>query len=134
MDRREVINRLIQCSLALLVFPSRECFGATLSTEPQFRIKNVAPGYDVNSLGKEYLRLFPKCRNRAVLIDELYSPGGSTRTRRQGSSVDARIATELLSEKIARDFDMDATLRIGGWFYAQTELKLCALQSMALVE
>ena len=133
MDRREIINGLIQCSLALLVFPAQECFGETQSTEPRFRIKNVPPGYDVNSLGKEYLRLFPKCRNRAVLIDELYSPGG-TRTHRPSSSVDARIATELLSEQIARDFDMDATLRIGGWVYAQTELKLCALQSIALVE
>lgn len=133
MDRREVLDGLIQCSFTLLVLPSQECLDATMPAGALLRIENVAPGYDIDSLGNEYLRIFPKYRNKAILMDEIYSPGG-VRTDRKESSANPRILTEFLSDQIARDFDRDATLRIGGWIYAETELKLCALQYISRFE
>lgn len=133
MDRREILYGLIQSSLVLLALPSQPGLDAGTPMMAPLPIENIPAEFDIVSLGNEYLRIFPKCRDKENLMEDIFHP---EREHGAGSEnfASEKGVTEFLAHAIARDFDRDATLRIGGWVYAQTELKLCALHSMSSFE
>jgi hypothetical protein len=66
----------------------------------------------------------PQLRERSILIKEILDASGAL-------GDESRVAAHL-TRSIANDFDRDLTLRIDGWVFAETELKLCALHAMAV--
>jgi len=77
-------------------------------------IKNIPAGFDVYSLAGEYLKAFPQFDDRLLLLRVVAEKAGTP---------------ESMNEAIANDFARGAAVRIGGWVYADMELKLCVLHA-----
>jgi hypothetical protein len=84
-----------------------------------FPLKNIPPEIDIASLGGEYQRLIYNWRDEIDLLQRNFD---------SGHGVHRMDTNEVFARLIEADFDSDATRRIGGWIYAETELKLCVLQ------
>ena len=113
MHRRDFIGCLIVNGLAFLA--RSICRADVVDRAPGLTpIKNIPPGFDIDSLAREYLKAFPQFGDRALLVRTV---------------ADRASTLELINEAIANDFDGGATLRIGDWVCADMELKLCVLHA-----
>ena len=119
MQRRKLLQRLIQASLALLIVPY---IAESKNNAATLTVKNLPPDYDTVSLGSEYLNRYQQYRQQNALLNSLFD-----------ATEPPRRVEQFLVQAIASDFERDATLRVGGWLYSETELKLCALHCMARV-
>ena len=76
-------------------------------------------------IGAWYLENFPGERDRAVLIDRLSAavPGFTP----DGGGLSSPTVQAQISQACSDDFIRDDVIAVGGWLFARTELRLCAL-------
>ena len=123
MLRREFLNAAINGS-GVLLSPLLQWFHTSTRLPSIFPVRNIPTGFDVLGLGNQYLRMFPALRNRNALMDSiLYSSVASRPSRQTGADG----VFEILTRATELDFERGATMRIEGWVYSITELRLCAL-------
>jgi hypothetical protein len=126
MNRRGFLQAAL---VSQLVLRGRDARGGDKTIE-SVPIRNIPPGFDVNSLAARYLSARPQYREPECLLQSILGRTiGHERNMKRAS--DRTAVLDLVSQSIAADFGGGAIWRIEGWMYAETELRLCALFALS---